>query len=313
MLGDAVKVQNEAKIPCGYMSISLLNTSIMVGKPQLQTDFYNEDWVYGEPWARGRMTAEFLFTEWDGFCAAALDGDFYMRSKVPTAAIKAMFWGTVDKLTYLFACYAKYFVLRLVELPEFTALTKEPTMYVTCGTYLDWQERLYGVLPEIDLTDLSDNEATAFREFHGKTYNQAAFTQLDLRHCRFCDCTFEDSIFSEVDLGDAYFRNCRFRDTNFVQTRVAGSIWENCRIYDCLWQSTGTQSAAGDDEYFAEAEMVNTRVNNFRAINCDLSEFMLTDCRMTEISLIGCTTENSAWKNYEGGGEYGNDRVVQTF
>ena len=77
--------QSEGQI-CAYMSLSILNTSIIDDKPVLQVDFYNEEWVFGESWARYRMSADFLFNGWREFKFAAL-----------------------DKMTFLFTCYVKYF------------------------------------------------------------------------------------------------------------------------------------------------------------------------------------------------------------
>ena len=296
MLADALAVQGEAHIPCAYMSISFLNTSLLDGKPLLQVDFYNGDWVYGEPWARGRMAADFLFHGWDAFCVKALDDSFYVRNKLRRTAIKSLFWETAEKLAYLFACFAKYFMKELSELPAFQTLEKEPVMYVTCGTYLDWQERIYGILPEIDLTDPPDNEETAFREFHGKSYREKAFQNLDLRHCRFYDCVFRSSVLSRTDLSDAYFARCRFYDTDFVQLSVAGCAWEECTLTFCRFQASGTRSEG--DEYFADAEMVRSKILGVQAIGCDFSHFRLKDCEVADAILEDVRVEHSDWGEF---------------
>ena len=56
------------KIPCAYMSVSFLNTAIATtGKTILQIDFYDRQWVYGKPFSRSRMDADFLLTGWKDF------------------------------------------------------------------------------------------------------------------------------------------------------------------------------------------------------------------------------------------------------
>lgn len=294
ILSGACAVQEQENIPCAYMSISLLNTSLLEGKPLFQVDFYNGDWVYGEPWERGRMSAEFLFRDWEAFQRSALNDAFYVRSVLQRTAIKSLFWGTVEKTAYLFACFAKYFMEDLAALREFRALKKEDSMYVTCGTYLDWQERLYAILPEIDLTDVPENEETAFRSFDGKVYHEKIFRELDLRHARFKDCIFRRCVFQKINLSDAVFRNCKFYDTDFIEARFPGSTWENCTLTECRFQGSGTQIEG--EEYFGEAEMRRSRLHDIQAVNCDFSYFLLRDCNAADVSLVDVKLEHSDWE-----------------
>ena len=86
-------------------------------------------------------------------------------------------------------------------MPEIKNLVKEESLYVTCGVYLDWQERIYGILPPLDLTDVPDNTETTFREFNGVDYEEEAFIDMDLSHCRFIGCKFIGSIFTRIAFG----------------------------------------------------------------------------------------------------------------
>ena len=302
ILGEACAVQEKEKMLCAYMSISFLNTSLMEGKPLFQIDFYNGEWVYGDPWFRGRMPADFLFREWDGFCQKALDDSFYLRNRLQKPAIKTIFWGTAEKLVYLFSCFAKYFTKGLSELSEFRALEKEASMYVTCGMYWDWQERIYAVLPPLDFKELPDNEETAFREFRKTSYRENMFRNVDLRHTRFYDCIFRRCVFEGVDLSDAYFQNCRFYDTDFLQLKLAGCVWEDCIFQSCSFRDSGTQTEG--DEYFAEAEMIRSRFSGLHVQNCDFSHFLLRDCRPEHVLLEATKMEHSDWEKY---GEAGQD------
>ena len=112
-IADACEVQRDEKIPCAYVSVSLLNTSLIDDKPALQIDFYDEQWIYGESFSRGRLNADFLFTHWKNFTAQALDEKFFVRRYISRTEIKSLFWGTLDKLTFLFACFVKYFAADL--------------------------------------------------------------------------------------------------------------------------------------------------------------------------------------------------------
>ena len=162
-LVQADEIQRQENKICAYMSISLLNTSLIDDKPLLQVDFYNEEWVYGESWARYRFSADFLFKYRKKFKADAADENFYIRSKINRVEIKSLFWGTADKIIFLFTCYAKYFIQRLYYYNEFDELVKAENFYITCGTYLDRQNRILGELPEIDFFNLDSNEETTFR------------------------------------------------------------------------------------------------------------------------------------------------------
>ncbi len=296
ILKEALQVQKVEHIPCAYMSISLLNTSILERKPMLQVDFYNGDWVYGEPWARGHLSAEFLFREWEGFCVKALDDSFYVRNKLQSIAIKSLFWETSEKLMYIFACFAKYFAAKIEELPEFSELDKAPAMYLTCGAYLDWQERIHAVLPGLDITDISDDEDTAFRVFHGEKYRKKVFRGMNLKHCRFYDCVFRNCVFDTVIIADGNFRNCRFYNTDFIRLGMAGCSWKDCEFRSCRFMDSGTHTDG--DEYFVDAEMVRVRLSVTKAINCDFSYFRLKECNEVDVIFENVKLDNSDWTRY---------------
>ena len=97
----ACEIQRQENKICAYMSISFLNTSMIDDNPILQIDFYNEEWVFGESWARYRMGADFFLKFWQDFKFDALDDRFFVRSKISKVEIKALFWGTLDKIIFL--------------------------------------------------------------------------------------------------------------------------------------------------------------------------------------------------------------------
>ena len=229
----ACEIQRQENKICAYMTISLLNTSLLDDKPILQIDFYNEEWVYGESWARYRFSADFLFKHWAKFKADAPDENFYVRSKISRVEIKALFWGTVDKIIFLFACYTKYFAPRLASCNEFNALVKAEIFHITCGTYLDWQNRIFAALPEIDLFNLDANEDTNFRSFEHKKFTNDKFSGLDLMHCDFEECVFNNFTLENLNLSDANFLRCRFVDCTFDGVKIAGGdFWERYNCFD---------------------------------------------------------------------------------
>ena len=269
-LAAACEIQRDEKIPCAYMSVSFLNTSVAAGKAVMQIDFYDTRWVYGEPFSRSRMDADFLLTGWENFTTKALDEKFFVRSKISSVEIKSLFWYTLDKMTFIFTCFAKYFAPALKNFAEFDALIKAEKFYVTCGTYLDWQNRLCAVLPEIDFLNPAANEDTTFREAHGKIYRNKKFADLNLRGCNFADCLFYRCEFANLNLADAEFLRCRFVSANFTDIKFAGTKFSECTFRDCaIKNSTDAPNAVNAEEYFASLKVIQCQVSNTVVEGCD--------------------------------------------
>ena len=276
-LSEACEVQRDKEISCAYMSVSFLNTS--VAQPVLQIDFYDRQWVFGEPFARSRTDADFLLTHWQKFTADALDDKFFVRNKITRVEIKSLFWRTLDKLIFLFTCYAKYFAAELKTSTEFAALVKAEKFFVTCGTYLDWQNRLCALLPEIDLTNPDDNEDTTFREFGGKIYRRQNFAALNLRGCCFEDCLFRDCSFTNLNLADANFCRCRFYSSRFEGVKLAGANFVECKFRDCAFKnSSSAPKDVDDDEYFAPLRLTRCKISRVRCDGCDFAQLTKTNC-----------------------------------
>ena len=281
-IAQACEIQRQENKICAYISISLLNTSLIEDAPILQVDFYNEEWVYGESWARYRFSADFLFKYWAKFKADALDENFYVRSKINRVEIKALFWGTIDKIIFLFACYAKYFALQLAYYTEFDELIKAENFYVTCGTYLDWQNRIFAKLPEIDLFNLDANEETNFRPLRKRNFSNNKFRGLDLQHCYFEECIFKNFAFENLNLSDSNFLHCRFIDCTFDGVKFAGGDFFECYFKDCAFKnctSDAAESSDNNNEYFAPLRMYHCFLLNLTfEENCNFENLQKLDC-----------------------------------
>lgn len=239
----------------------------------------NEEWVYGESWSRSRMSADFLFIYWQNFIFDALDENFFVRSQISKVEIKSLFFVTVDKLAYIFTCYAKYFAYRLMYYEEFDELEKAEKFYITCGTYLDWQERIFAQLPEIDLLNLDANEETTFRPIEKKIYRQKNFTNLDLSHCYFGECLFDNFIFSEVHLSDAQFLRCRFYFVTFENVKFAGADFFECYFKNCTFKNCSSNPAdVSEDEYFAPTRMYHCFLLETNFFENDFSQLQKINC-----------------------------------
>ena len=280
-LSLSCEIQRSEGHSCAYMSLSILNTSIIDDKPILQVDFYNEEWVFGESWARYRMSADFLFNGWSEFKLAALDDKFFVRSKISKVEIKSLFWGTLDKIIFLFTCYVKYFALRLSYYNEFDELIKAENFYITCGTYLDWQNKVYAEIPEIDLLNPDANEDTTFRPIKNKIFRNKKFHDLNLRGSYFEECIFDNFIFENLNLVDANFLRCRFTATKFINIQLAGCDLFECYFKNCTFENCSSEIDADDDEYFAPMRMYH----------CYLLEIKFDNCKFENLTQIDCFTK----------------------
>ena len=278
-IAHAAEVQRQEPHECSYMSISLLNTSMMHDEPTFQVDFYGREWVYGEPWCRRRFRAEFLFDRWKDFKLDALDDRFYVRSRVHRVEIKSLFWGTLDKIAFLFACYAKYFLPLLEYYDEFDELEKAERFFITCGTYLDWQNRMFAVQHEIDLLNPDANDDATFQTVRNRIYRGQQFSGLDMRGCRFEDCIFDRFKFDGVSLADACFLRCRFISTEFVNVKTAGADFLECYFRSCAFKNcTDDPSAIDDDEYFAPLRLYHCFLLGLDVEDCDFERLIMQDC-----------------------------------
>ena len=273
----AVEYQNDHEVECAYMSISFLLTSMLELKPQMQIDFYNSEWVYGESWFRRRMNAEFLTKEWNDFTAAALDERFYIRSRIAHAEIKSLFWSTLDKLIYLFSGFVKYFARNVEYFVEFDELNKSEKFYLTFGTYLDWQDRMFGILPEIDFLNLDANEETRFRKIIKKNFNDESFIKIDMRHCYIEDCKFVNCTFDGDDLIDSNFLSCRFEKTNFVNVKLVGSEFFECYFNECRFENCSVEIET-NEEYFAKMRMYHCFILKCEIVDSNFDLIIKKDC-----------------------------------
>jgi len=277
--------QEQAEVSCAYMSVSLLNTSIAENTPTLQIDFYNEEWVYGESFSRSKMSADFLFKYWKDFTFNAFDDSYYLRSSFGKVEIQSLFFETADKLAFLFACFAKYFTYQLRYYDEFDELKKAEKFFVTCGTYLDWQNRVFGKLPEIDLLNPADNEQTTFRPIKQKIFRGKSFHDIDMRSCYFEECLFQDFDFANVSLVDSIFLRCRFISTKFTDCKSAGCNFFECYFKDCAFENCSSNPddvVENNNEYFAQMKLYHCYVLNSKIIDCDFEQLKLIDFHTKE-------------------------------
>ena len=288
-ISDALKFQTDEKKICAYISISFLNTSMFdfqeteSNSSLFQIDFYNADWFYGESWSRSRFSADFLLEHWQKFIFQALDENYFVRSKISTVEIKSLFWETLDKLIYIYTCQAKYFANLIEYSDEFDELKKAENFYITCGTYLDWSERIFGILPEIDLLNLDANEETTFRPVKNKIYRGKEFSDLNLRNCYFEDCLFDRFTFSDLILADAHFLRCRFTNSKFLNVKCPGADFFECSFRDCEFENCTSEPTSVDaNEYFA----------NLRLYHCSLLNVNFTDCDFNNMNMLDCIEKN---------------------
>ena len=279
-LAEAIKLQQSEENICSYMSVSLMNTSVLEGEPKFQVDFYNQEWVYGESFCRYKFSADFLFKYWKDFVFEVQDDNFYLRSNFGKAEIQSLFFGTVDKLAFMFACFTKYFAYQLSYSNEFDDIKRTESFYLTCGVYLDWQNRVAADLPEIDLLNPEANQQTTYRPYNNKILRGKSFHDIDLQSGNFENCLFHNFTFENVSLVDAIFLQCRFISVTFQNVKFAGCTFFECYLKDCTFKNCSSDSAdvrENNDEYFAPMLLYHCFALGRKDINCNFERSKIID------------------------------------
>lgn len=300
-MGRAAEVQEglQPRPACAYMSISLLLTSVAREKPVFQIDFFNEDWFYGWPFARSYADASFLFAGWERFQAEALDERYFTRSRLRPPHIKKLFWGTADRLVYLFAAFAKYMAPELEQTEAYQALARAPEFFVTCGSYLDWQERLWGVRPVVPLLGGDEDAELSFRSFTGEIYREAIIPRVSLPGSHFRGCLFAGCTFAGTDLRDARFTDCRFYDTVLQGVRLAGADFSGCTFRRSRIEQADTDVYDEEDAYYGEWQLRGCRFEKTVIEDSDLRHVRLAgDFQAKELSLVNVQAEDASLLAY---------------
>lgn len=295
-VAGAAAVQQETGAVCSYLSISLLLSSVYMGTPQLQIDFFDETWFYGRPFYRHHVPADLFFSRWLAFTRQAEDEWYYRRSALRRTMIRTLYTGTLQQFVFSLACNLKYWLADLDMDEVLQGLVIKVPFHLTMGEYLGAQKPVYALLPEVDLLT-SEDDVLSLHRFERKIYRECMIGKRQLQLSRFIDCLFEPASFQHLDLRDTVFQNCRFHHVDFSEIKIAGSTWRNCIFEDCKFRLV-TAEAAMDGEFYTPPLLDNCQFKHVQIENCDLQGCILTDCVDYGLEFTDSQLDNSGWLDF---------------
>lgn len=295
-VAGAARVQDEERVACANISISLPLTSIHTGKPMLLVDFYDEAWFYGRPFYRYRIPADLFFSRWRTFTCQAEDEAYYQRRTLRKTMIRTLYAATLERLVFLLACRMKSWLADIDREELLKGLVIKVPFYLSLGMYYDAQKPIYAVLPTVDLVATEEKDLS-LHHFDRKIYRQHVLERKDLQLSRFTACLFEPATLRELDLRDAVFQDCRFHHVDFSSVKLAGSIWRNCTFADCTFTQV-TASSADEDEIYAQPLWENCLFQGVHMQQCDWRGCVLMDCVNDGVKFSDCQLADSGWLSF---------------
>ena len=241
------------------LSLSLLYSSVLLGKPVIRVEALPDDG--GEAQLAGNLSAEWLFPGWEQFRQELVELSKPERRYLRLANLDAFMNETVHMLIQAATPLLRYW-LRDGAGEALRARKHAPELLVSFGEYGGKAEILSWELPYVRLGNVPETEPEtpedfAYRRFTGQSCHDLDMQGLSFRQAIFEGCRLEGCSFRNCDLRDAVFRKCRFFDCNFSESQVGGSLW-----VDDLFFQTGfsdLQEDAEQAEFFRPAEGIGCR------------------------------------------------------
>ena len=106
----AVKFQQQIPIPIGEIQISLLLTSLYLGKPQIGIAAYDMRGIYGNELFQIKYDASWLFTQWDKYRNKILQKieELHVENYIHAEAVRQMMHKSIPFLMQSMCVLAKY-------------------------------------------------------------------------------------------------------------------------------------------------------------------------------------------------------------
>lgn len=298
--------QKEQAGPVAEITVSFMYTSLYEGKAVFRVDSYGDEGrVYGESMAAAFLSADWLVQELPSLkeelaACAAREG---LRGVVRPAAFEVLALRAVRSLLYYFAGRFKYIVTKVLD-EKYLARLKKGEVFVICiGEYLDWQNTVFAILPEVDIFNCGRDTKLQFRHFPAIVYRRKQFTDLNLSQSKFTDCTFEDVVIGECCMNDCTFDGCSFNRVTISGTQMAGSLFIDCVIREAKFEEVvfcGDGVRGHEAEYFAPVEFVGCTFSQADFNDCRLGGVNLTECEASEVVISSGDAAGSDFIKMEG-------------
>lgn len=294
------KGQERLPIPVGSIQISLLKTSILLEKPQLQMDAFDEMGVLGNRLFSKGFPIPWLTEFWESYKEALMKNVADMKAQrfLSEERIENLMGENVDYLIAFLTGLLKYFFIQEgSKIAGIHDIEKADNFMISLGSYYDRQKMLYAELPEVDIFYNPQEEGLEFVSFHQKIYSRKEFKQLRLYHTRFVECQFVNCSFVETDLSDAYFDNCRFYQTGFENCTAYGSTFKNC-IFDRVTITKVDFHYEGEADHrvkdiYKPLDIYDSQLQQVSFQQCNLAYARVEESLVKDMRLEECCIEKS--------------------
>lgn len=285
--------------PVFCVSISFLNTSLMLDKPTYRIDAYGPDWMlYTRPIITRYVPCEWFLPIWKDMVVSfqkVLDSQKVQKYCNSLQAEQAA-WKCVGPLVSMMGSLLKYCFTDMRETKEYKKLVKGSEFRLEFGEYWDWKLMLLGEYPEVDIFNTM-GKRFPHRLFSKKLFENKNFSGFDLKGCTFLDCEFKNCRFSDCVLADCKFDNCRFADTDLALCLLAGTQFNNCTLeHMTIQKATGSFDGIPlkkRNDWYMPMAMTYTSLNQVDFISCFLSDCTLEQCTTVYVSVKDSETERS--------------------
>lgn len=273
--------------PVFCVSISVLRTALLCGKPGYRLDAYGQDWpLYDRP-----LTTRFvecpwltpLWSELNDHFQAVLDQQEIKKFCYPLLAEQAA-WKCTGPLFSMMGSLLKYHMAPIKDDRAFRALVKGDEFRIEFGEFLDWKIVLAAEYPEVDLFN-SRGRQFPHRQFQDKIFRHKKFYKFNLKGSVFRNCEFSDSTLEEASLGDCLFEQCRFKNVIFTDVLLAGAQFRECTLENVAFErviaSIAGMAPEKMDDWYRALSMLLTSMEHVRFSDCDLRGGQMEQCTTT--------------------------------
>lgn len=297
---ELITLQHEQDMePVFCISISFLNTSLMLNSPTYRIDAYGQDWMlYTRPIATKYVPCEWFQPIWNNMVSSfqkVLDGQVIQKYCSPLQAEQAA-WKCVGPLVSMMGSLLKYCLADMKENKEYKKLVKGSEFRIEFGEFWDWKLVLLGEYPEVDIFNTM-GKMFPHRSFSNKLFENKIFSGLNLKGCVFQDCEFINCKFLDCVLADCKFENSRFIDTYLAMCLLAGAQFNNCTLEHMTIQKvTGSFDGIplkNRNDWYMPMVMTHTSLQHVDFISCFLSDCVLEQCTTVYVSVKDSETERS--------------------
>lgn len=267
--------QKKLPLEIGMIQVSLLNTSLYLGKPQIAYTAYDEGGLMGRELLTMKRDADWLFTAWDEYKKALADEveKLHCEQYVRVEGIRQMAWESLPFLQMCMYAATKYVFRDMERFSQFEDLLTADHFFVRVGAYMDWGQIVYLRETETDIFFDKFRKKFRFCQFSQFVYNQKDFAKMDLSSTLFKECEFVHCRFDEVDFCDARFIDCRFYHCSFKNVKLYGGTFERVTIKKTTFE---------DCKHVIDPD--TSKPEDFRDIYKPLE---MVDCIVDEESKIG--------------------------